>query len=563
MKSLVLSLFKKYPILKKIYLNHINIGYNSNKRLPWKRVCQDQDGLENTMQSCGKDQKVLMATVAGSLLTALDIETIIAVALRLRGAEVHALICDRFLPACLMCQSNTILSIRKFARYGPSRLYCKRCFQSGIEAYRSAGMNIHLFSDHISAQEMREVQLQVDKMSCEEIPNYRYQDLAVGEHALAGALRFFAKSTIDTEPFARPILKRYFTASILTAIVLQKLQKEQNFDTAVFHHGIYVPHGIIGEVFRKEGTKVVNWNVGYRKGTFIFSHNDTYHHTMMNEPVSKWESLSWTPDIEQTVMSYIKNRSQGTRDWHVFLNEPTGDIDSLGIDTAKPAIGLLTNVCWDAQLHYPANVFENMLEWIFQTIAYFVKREDLQLIIRVHPAEVTAELPSRQLVVEEIEKAFSTLPANIFVIDPKSKMNTYTLMDACDAVTIYGTKTGVELTSFGIPVIVAGEAWIRNKGITIDPESQKGYFEVLDRLPFGDKMNASLVQRARKHAYHFFFRRMVPLEVIRPTDSAYSFQVDIKQLSDLLPDKNNGLDVICDGILTGKDFIYKYEELAS
>ena len=563
MKSLVLALFKRYPLLKKIYLNYINIGYNSKNRLPWKRLCNSQEWLQQVSRATENKKKVLMATCAGSLLTALDIESLLSVALCLRGAEVHALICDRFLPACLMCQSNTSISIGRLAKNGPSRLFCKRCFESGIDAYQSAGIKIHLFGDYITLEDMNEVEMCLDKTPCERIPNYVYQDLAVGEHAIAGALRFFAKGSIEEEQHAQPVLKRYFKASLLTAIVLQKMQKEQNFDTAVFHHGIYVPHGIIGEVFRKEGVKVVNWNVGYRKGTFIFSHNDTYHHTMMNEPVSTWESIPWNSELEQTVLTYIKNRSKGTRDWHVFLNEPSGDIATLGIDSVKPAIGLLTNVCWDAQLHYPANVFNNMLQWIFKTIEYFAKRSDLQLIIRVHPAEVTAELPSRQLVVAEIKKVFPTLPSNIFVIAPESKMNTYRLMEACDAVIIYGTKTGVELTSFGIPVIVAGEAWIRNKRITVDPETQEGYFDVLDGLPFNSKMNSALIQRARKYAFHFFFRRMVPVEVIRPTGSAYSFQVNVDHLADLIPDKNVGLDVICNGILSGKDFIYKYENLFS
>ena len=56
-------------------------------------------------------------------------------------------------------------------------------------------------------------------------------------------------------------------------------------------------------------------------------------------------------------------------------------------------------------------------------------------------------------------------------------------MDQCDAVMIYGTKTGVELSSRGIPVIVAGEAWMRGKGITLDATSAEEYFRILDRLP--------------------------------------------------------------------------------
>ena len=54
-------------------------------------------------------------------------------------------------------------------------------------------------------------------------------------------------------------------------------------------------------------------------------------------------------------------------------------------------------------------------------------------------------------------------------------MSTYALMSLCNAAIIYGTKMGVELTSVGLPVIVAGEAWIRNKGLTHDASSPEEY----------------------------------------------------------------------------------------
>ena len=116
-----------------------------------------------------------------------------------------------------------------------------------------------------------------------------------------------------------------------------------------------------------------------------------------------------------------------------------------------------------------------MLDWLMRTIAYFARRPDLQLLIRMHPAEITGNVPSRQPVVEEIGAHFPTLPPNVFVIPPESPISTYVTMTQCRAVVIYGTKTGVELTSEGIPVIVAGEAWIRDKGLTLDARSPEEY----------------------------------------------------------------------------------------
>ena len=142
-----------------------------------------------------------------------------------------------------------------------------------------------------------------------------------------------------------------------------------------------------------------------------------------------------------------------------------------------------------------------------QTIRYFANRPDLQLIIRVHPAEVHVAQRSRQPMTDEIAKAFPVLPKNVFIIPPDSDISTYATMSKCDAVIIYGTTAGVEMTSMGIPVIVAGEAWVRNKGVSFDANSPEEYFSLLDRLPFRKRLDTAVVERARKYAYHFFFAR--------------------------------------------------------
>jgi hypothetical protein len=144
------------------------------------------------------------------------------------------------------------------------------------------------------------------------------------------------------------------------------------------------------------------------------------------------------------------------------------------------------------------------------------------------------------------------------VVPPESRLNTYSITEHCNAAIIYGTKTGVELTSLGIPVIVAGEAWIRNKGITIDPDTKESYFLVLDQLPLDARMGSQQTRRAQMYAYHFFFRRMIPIEVLRPRNGYPPFRVRLERLEDLSPGKQPGIDLICRGILDREEFIYNH-----
>jgi hypothetical protein len=119
----------------------------------------------------------------------------------------------------------------------------------------------------------------------------------------------------------------------------------------------------------------------------------------------------------------------------------------------------------------------------------------------------------------------------------------------------------VELTSLGIPVIVAGEAWIRNKGISLDAHSPQEYKELLARLPFAKRMDEATTKRARQYAYHFFFRRMIPLEMMEPTGAWPPYQISIASLADLQPGSSRGLDIVCDGILKKSEFVYPAEIL--
>jgi hypothetical protein len=507
---------------------------------------------------------VLIATNAGGYFTGASLESLLGVGLTLRQAEVHISLCDAALPACMLAHTGYFPDSARFARQGPRDL-CGSCFAPANAMFASLGFPVHRMGDQLSAEDRERAANLAASTPAREIVDFRLEGLEVGEHALAGALRFFARADLQGEPYGEAILRRYFEASVLTALATRRLVRANGYSVAVFHHGIYVPQGIVGEVCRQEGIRVVTWNPAYRKQSFVFSHGDTYHHTLMAEPTSAWDRLEWSAEMEGDILAYLKSRWQGTEDWIWFHERPQVDLGSIaaevGVDFSKPCIGLLTNVMWDAQLHYPSNAFPSMLDWVLETIRYFAGRPDLQLLIRVHPAEIRGTLPSRQPIVAEIRRAFPELPANVFLIPPESQISTYVAMLQCDSVIIFGTKTGVELTSMGIPVVVAGEAWIRNKGVTLDATSVPDYFRILDQLPLGCRMDTALVERSRRYAYHWFFRRMIPLEFAEPASGDPPFRIRVERLADVAPGRSAGLDTICNGILQGSEFAYPAERL--
>lgn len=560
MKSVLRRLFSRSGFRKVAKARAVHKNFPN-----WSELLRRETPASMPGHRASSKPRVLIATSIGGDAPSTTLESLIGVALMERGAVVEALLCDATLPACIRGNINNYADPKEYVEFGPRLKYCKGCFECGDASFGSAGMKVHKYGSYISEEEQARAEAISQTIDYREIGGFKMDDLAIGEHALAGALRYFARGTLDGQPDAEPILRRFLKASILTAVSVGNLLDREKYDVIVFSHGIYVPLGVIGEVARMKGVRVVNWITAYRKQRFIFSHGDTYHHTMVSEPLGNWKDITWTAELETRTMGYLESRTKGTRDWIWFHEKPEEELaaiaSEIGLDLTKPTVGLLTNVVWDAQLHFKANAFPNMIAWLEESINYFSKRPDLQLVIRVHPAEIRGTVKSRQRVVDEIRAAFPCLPPNVFVIAPESQISTYAVLEVCDSVIIYGTKTGIELTSRGIPCIVAGEAWVRNKGLTRDATTPDEYFKILDTLPAGRRMDPETTTEARKYAYHFFFRRMIPLPMVVPNEGFPPFKINLEAgASDIAKGKSLGLDVICDGILEGKEFIYPDEK---
>ncbi|MCA8962057.1 MAG: capsule biosynthesis protein [Planctomycetes bacterium] len=512
-----------------------------------------------------------MANNVPGFYNSTTVESLLAAALTLRGADVHVLQCDRELPACLRLKVGKT-SPEMLATTSFRETICTDC-AAMVRPFEELGVTVHRMSallDDGARTRCRDV---AATTPLESIPRHVLtlgdDEIPVGEHALAGALRYFAIGQLDREPQGEVVLRRYFEAALRTAHAVHRLVRDVGIDRACFHHGIYIPQGVVAEVLRARSIPFSTWNVAYRKRCFLFSHEDTYHHTLLDEPTESWETMAFDDDDERAIDAYLASRWHGSQDWIYFHDTPDPALETLvaatGIDPDRPIIGLLTNVVWDAQLHYRANAFPSMLDWIEATIRLFADRPAMRVLFRVHPAEIRGTQRSRQRAVEEIERAFPRLPANVFVVGPESSVNTYAAMERCNAVLIYGTKTGVELTSRGIPVIVAGEAWIRNKGLTIDARSRDEYRSIIAGLPLTEsRLPAETVRRAKRYAYHFFFRRMIPVAAIEPLEgdaqhAPVPFRVAIESLRDLEPGRDAGLDTIVDGISSGAPFIYPAE----
>lgn len=527
----------------------------------WNHLLEREANDWSEAKASASGPRVLVATSLGSYHHGTVLESTLAVALTLRGAKVDILLCDAALPACLLTKLTRIQPGTLVSR-GQQRRVCAGCVRDGNEAYAPLGLPIRRYSETLSQDDAEKAHRITNAVAPGTVAAFKYDNLAVGEHAMAGALRYFGRADLRGEPRGDEVVSLFLEAAMRTVFSIRRLLNSQSYDVAVFHHGIYVPQGLIGEVCRQEGVRVVNSNPAYRDKTFIFSHGDTYHHTMISEPTTTWQDMRWDAETESRTMQYLERRRRGSDDWIHFNDEPEEELEAIkaetGISFTRPTFGMLTNVLWDAQLHYASNAFPSMLAWVQHSLEWFRRHPDLDLIIRVHPAETTGAIPSRQPLLAELTERVPHMPANVYVVRPESKISTYRVLEHCSAALIYNTKTGIELAAQGQPVVVAGEAWIRGKGFSLDATTIGEYDAILDTLATISPLSPRERELARRYAFHFFFRRMLPLPFVS-SPRRFEIVLELESLKQLEPGASRGLDVICDGILNGSDFILQAE----
>ncbi|MBK5199099.1 MAG: capsular biosynthesis protein [Methyloceanibacter sp.] len=531
----------------------------------WQRF----EALRDAARANADAPRMLIATSVGVHTSSSIFDSYLATALTARGARCEVALCDAVLPACLAADYTWYPNPDHFARRGSRDDLCTACLAPAERLFGAEGLGLSVLrygallseADRARARSIAEI------TAPEAVAGLMLDGIAVGEAALSGALRFFARGELESGKAQAAILKRYLEAACLSLFAMRNLLARERYDVVIGHHGIYVPQALVAAAAHEAGVRFVAWNPAYRTGCFIFSHGETYHRSMLSEPASAWENVHLDEAEQTRLMRYLSDRERGTQDWIAFHPADAPAIENIvgavGLDPAKPVVTLLTSVVWDAQLHYRARAFKNQVEWVLKTISHFASRDEVQLVIRVHPAEVTGSLPSRQPIAAEIEAAFPTLPKNVALVRPGEDISTYALAAASDAVIIYATKTGIELAARGIPVIVAGEAWLRGKGIGFDCDDAEAYERRLASLPLRERLDPERTARAQSYAYHFFFRRMIPLPGLkRASVQGAPYEVVPQGLQAFAPGAHASIDCVCDGILTGTPFVLDGPEKA-
>jgi hypothetical protein len=474
-------------------------------------------------------------------------ESTLAWAVRLRGAQSHSFSCSGGLPICHYVD---------MAHSGP--LPCTFCSYQLEAQLRLFKLPHSALRDYISLDEMQRISEQVKGDSIGELRRFEYKTVPVGNMAGISASWHLGRADISTHERALPVLRDFITTGSIMVNVGERLFERIKPDVVVILNGMLVTDRVLMELARRRGVPVVTYERGWIADTLLFARNEPANRADIEQLGIAWRDGRLTGDQNRVLDEYLAERRTGGRCvvdyWPSVLDNRRRIVEDLSLDPTLPIVTLFSNLEYDTAVLEMDIGFDCMFSWLTQVVEYASRSCQFQLIIRIHPAE--ARLPKVEradLLLPRILAAFPELPPWIKVVPPESPISSYSLVSLSEMVLVYSSTIGLEAALSGKPVVVAAEVHYRGKGFTYDVTSPADLISILSDPASCPPVSELQIDLARRYSYSFFFRFMMPFDLVREPVLGYP-QFEFQSLEDLKSGRHKALDVICDALLGEKPF---------
>lgn len=472
----------------------------------------------------------------------------LAQALMKRGAECALATCGGAQPVCeIDWRDKAVVS------------YCGRCAGSTLDLAKEAGVPSYTVADHLDRNSVAEAERAMPS-AVDKLGSYEWKGTAIGRAALVASRWKLRTHFVDRHPLGAEAMRDFVRSGIRWTDGMQRVLERFSPDVVVMLNGMFLPERLTAELATKRGARLVFFERGRDAGSVFLSHERAAPRYDIADAWTEAAKEPLLPEEKEAVSALVGRRARGEKVietyWEPGQTVRTPIAEELNIAGAGKVAVLYTNVIWDTAMQDRDVIFPDMFAWLERSIELFASRPDWTLVIRVHPAETQLEgRESYDRVAEWISSRYPELPKNIRVVPPARPVDSYALMRLARVGLVYATTAGLELALHNVPLVVAGDAHYRGKGFTYDPVSIGDFDRIVNELLDGAApVNGESAALAQKYAHLFFLRRTFPASVVNEPVYAQG-RLAYSALDDLSIGKNRTLDVICEGILTGSEFV--------
>lgn len=475
----------------------------------------------------------------------LVLELLLAHALALRGATPELLVCD--IPTLPACDERTCFD-RDTTR-------CHGCLPAKRRLLDQCGIDWRGLSAYVPEGALDLARKLVESLHDGELADFNYRSWPLGEWTFVSTCHFLRRDARSREPEHTAARRLFLITGIVIVDAVERWLDTIAPDAVVAESGAHLMWRIAFELARARGIRVVCREIG--KGGFdhhIYSVNAECMFPDWSRAWSTTKNAPLSAAQEHDVDTYLRALPAKTYAPEETLGDATAATRrELGMAGESRLVLLFTNVTWDLATAGRDEAFDGMFDWLSETLALAERAPTVRFIVRVHPAE--GHVPTNDRVLDWLRAKHPRLPANVATIGPAIPASVRALAEMADLVLTYCSTTGIEAAIYGKPIIVAGAPHYRGKGFTIDVRSKAEYHEAFAKWLRGElQPPPDASELARRYFHLFFLRYHIAMGwTTSPLEPPYA--LTIRDAAELLPGRNRAVDVVCAGILEGRDIL--------
>jgi len=410
---------------------------------------------------------------------------------------------------------------------------------------------------YVPPPRIAELKVKAKQYSTENYKAWTYHDLPVGKWALDTLRNNALVSDELLVPDFKEKLHGYLHHVMVMVEACRAILEEVKPDTVISNDSYYYPWAILEQLCRQRRIPHYNYWPGVRKNGVCYAKGEP----AMNLNLTRtWQSFRKRKLLnpEQTILEdFLATRHTGNLLPGINTSNPRQNarelepVDISQLDREKPTALLAANACWDLCSLDKSVQFQDMFDWIAETVRFFAGHPEWQLVVKAHPAEENQDIPqTRQKLTDELRRRHSIASENVFVLGPRTQVSVYELFPLTQVGLVFTTTVGLEMACLGLPVITAGRSHYRGMGFTIDPPDIKSYFDEIARVlststPLSQK--EARQKLAKRYFYLYAFEYPIDLGILEYSQGRAMTTVTNAQ--DLAPGKHESLDLVCTRIL--------------
>lgn len=385
-----------------------------------------------------------------------------------RGCETVYVSCGSTFP--VHCTSYSASSMPPDAPRAAKNKVCRACNRNADILAQANGARHLVLKNFLTAEDEQRIDALMAGVTRDNYADFRFEDVDVGLATTYELFLLFKKMSTRLNDYEWDYYRIYLRNSLQSLIGFSRIYAQEKPDIVFFYSPQYGANGVCAAYAGLQGASVY-----FVEGSS--SNSERYKalriwewgaHGLVNPALRHWQTVK--DKVSVSDVRRVRGHFDELLDAKSFAvySAPVAKHFRLRQhfsipDTAKILLATLSSFdeAYAAFVigKFPARkvqspVFTNQFEWIKSTIARLGGRDDVHVIIRVHPRDYPNKRDPRQSEQAALwEEMFGELPSNIVVNWPQDGISLYNMLAQVDAVITGWSATGTEALAFGVPVV--------------------------------------------------------------------------------------------------------------